>query len=184
MLTFVLRHLRTFPYSPYLYPYLPHEDSSSSSNVFVSTTHSYVYVAFSITTSFSALYPGSCLLRDSRALYRASVYRALYRASAELYAEPPQSFMQSLHRASCRASTELYVEPPQSFMWSLRRALCGASAELRVEPPQSFMQSLRRALCRASTELRVEPPQSFVQSLRRASCRASYRASCRAFAKL
>ena len=33
-------------------------------NKAVSTTHSYVYVAFSITTSFSALYPGSCLLRD------------------------------------------------------------------------------------------------------------------------
>jgi len=66
VLTFVPRHLRTFPYSPYLYPYLAHEDSSSLSNVFVSTTHSYVYVAFSITTSFSALYPGSCLLRDTR----------------------------------------------------------------------------------------------------------------------
>ena len=65
VLTFVPRHLRTFPYSPYLYPYLAHKDSSSLSNVFVSTTHSYVYVAFLITTSFSALYPGSCLLRDT-----------------------------------------------------------------------------------------------------------------------
>jgi len=62
---FVPRHLRTFLYSPYLYPYLVYEDSSSLSNVFVSTTHSYVYVAFSITTLFSALYPGSCLLRNS-----------------------------------------------------------------------------------------------------------------------
>jgi len=53
------------PTTPIYTLYLAHEDSSSSSNVFVSTTHSYVYVAFSITTSFSALYPGSCLLRDS-----------------------------------------------------------------------------------------------------------------------
>jgi len=65
VLTFVPRHLYTFPYNPYLYPYLEHEDSSSLSNIFVSTTHSYVYVAFSITTLFSALYPSSCLLRNT-----------------------------------------------------------------------------------------------------------------------
>ena len=65
MLTFVPRHLRTFPYNPYLYPYLAHEDSSSLSNVFVLTTYSYVYVAFLITTLFSALYPSLCLLRDT-----------------------------------------------------------------------------------------------------------------------
>jgi len=69
MLTFVPRHLRTFPYNPYLYPYLAYKDSSSLSNIFVSTTHSYVYVAFSITTSFSALYPGSCLLRNMGDIY-------------------------------------------------------------------------------------------------------------------
>ena len=48
--------------------YLDHVDltySASLSNVFVSNTHSYAYVAFSITTLFSILYPGSCLLRDS-----------------------------------------------------------------------------------------------------------------------
>jgi len=62
MLTFVPKHLRTFPYNPYLYPYLAYKDSSSLSNVFVLTTHSYVYIAFLITTLFSILYPGSCLL--------------------------------------------------------------------------------------------------------------------------
>src|ERR1700691_5782762 len=46
--------------------YLAHEDSSSLSNVFVSNTHSYAYVAFSITTPFSTLYSSSCLLRDNR----------------------------------------------------------------------------------------------------------------------
>ena len=51
------------PTTPIYTLYLAYEDSSLS-NVFVSTTYSYVYVAFSITTSFSALYPGSCLLRD------------------------------------------------------------------------------------------------------------------------
>jgi len=51
------------PTTPVYTLYLAYEDSSSS-NVFVLTTHSYVYVAFLITTSFSALYPGSCLLRD------------------------------------------------------------------------------------------------------------------------
>jgi len=34
-------------------------------DVFVSTTHSYVYIAFLITTSFSTLCPGSCLLCDT-----------------------------------------------------------------------------------------------------------------------
>ena len=38
--------------------------SASVSNVFVSNTYSYAYVAFLITTSFSILYSGSCLLRD------------------------------------------------------------------------------------------------------------------------
>src|SRR6266702_3602933 len=33
-------------------------------NVFVPTTHSYLYIAFSITTLFSILYSGSCLLHD------------------------------------------------------------------------------------------------------------------------
>ena len=53
------------PTTPIYTLYLAHEDSSSLSNVFVSTTHSYVYVAFTITTSFSTLYPGSCLLYNS-----------------------------------------------------------------------------------------------------------------------
>ena len=39
--------------------------SASVSNVFVSNTHSYAYVAFSITTLFSILYSGSCPLRNS-----------------------------------------------------------------------------------------------------------------------
>ena len=36
--------------------------SASVSNVFVLNTHSYAYIAFLITTLFSILYPGSCLL--------------------------------------------------------------------------------------------------------------------------
>ena len=36
--------------------------SASVSNVFVLNTHSYAYIAFSITTLFSILYSGSCLL--------------------------------------------------------------------------------------------------------------------------
>ena len=39
--------------------------SASISNVFVSNTHSYAYIAFSITTLFSILYPGSCLLHNT-----------------------------------------------------------------------------------------------------------------------
>ena len=39
--------------------------SASVSNVFVSNTHSYAYVAFSITTLFSILYSGSCLLYNT-----------------------------------------------------------------------------------------------------------------------
>ena len=45
--------------------YLDHVDltcSVSLSNVFVLNTHSYAYVAFSITILFSILYSGSCLL--------------------------------------------------------------------------------------------------------------------------
>ena len=70
-LTFLTRaHVRPetpthVPLQPLFIPDLAPEDSSSSSNVFVLTTHSYVYVAFSITTSFSVLYPGLCLLRDT-----------------------------------------------------------------------------------------------------------------------
>ena len=70
-LTFLTRaHVRPetptyVPLQPLFIPDLAPKDSSSSSNVFVSTTHSYVYVAFSITTSFSTLYPSSCLLRNT-----------------------------------------------------------------------------------------------------------------------
>ena len=39
--------------------------SASVSNVFVLNTHSYVYIAFLITTSFSILYSGSCLLYNT-----------------------------------------------------------------------------------------------------------------------
>jgi hypothetical protein len=39
--------------------------SASVSNVFVLNIYSYAYVAFSITTSFSILYSGSCLLCDT-----------------------------------------------------------------------------------------------------------------------
>ena len=38
--------------------------SASVSNIFILNTHSYAYIAFSITTSFSTLYSGSCLLHD------------------------------------------------------------------------------------------------------------------------
>ena len=58
-----------FPTTPIYTLYLVHEDSSSLSNVFISTTHSYVYVAFSITTSFSTLYSGLCLLRNTKYIY-------------------------------------------------------------------------------------------------------------------
>jgi len=53
------------PTTPIYTLYLVYKDSSSLSNVFVLTTYSYVYVAFLITTSFSALYPGLCLLHDN-----------------------------------------------------------------------------------------------------------------------
>ena len=39
--------------------------SASVSNVFISNTHSYAYVAFLITTSFSILYSGLCLLYNT-----------------------------------------------------------------------------------------------------------------------
>ena len=52
------------PTTPIYTLYLAYKDSSSLSNVFISNTHSYVYVAFSITTLFSILYLGSCLLHN------------------------------------------------------------------------------------------------------------------------
>jgi len=64
MFMFVPGHLRTFPYNSYLYPYLAYKDFSSLSNVFILTMHSYVYVAFLITTLFSILYFGLYLLRN------------------------------------------------------------------------------------------------------------------------
>ena len=62
-----LTHVRpvTPMYVPRLPLYLDHvilTCSASVSNVFVSNTHSYAYIAFSITTLFSILYPGLCLL--------------------------------------------------------------------------------------------------------------------------
>ena len=56
--------------------YLNHVDltcPASLSNIFISNTYSYAYVAFSITTSFSILYSGSCLLRDSIILIRSNI---------------------------------------------------------------------------------------------------------------
>src|SRR6266567_76459 len=56
-----------------------------------------------------------------------------------------QSFVQSLRRASRSASAELRAEPPQSFAQSLRAEPPYAElrAELRAELLQSFVQSLR-----------------------------------------
>jgi hypothetical protein len=56
--------------------YLDHVDltcSVSLSNVFVSNTHSYPYVAFSITTLFSTLCSGSCLLCNSSILLQSLI---------------------------------------------------------------------------------------------------------------
>ena len=65
-----LTHVR--PVTPMYVPrpplYLDHvilTCSASISNVFILNTHSYAYIAFSITTSFSILYSGSCLLRNT-----------------------------------------------------------------------------------------------------------------------
>jgi len=53
------------PLQPLFIPNLIPKDSSSLSNVFILTTHSYIYIAFLITTSFSILYPGLCLLYNT-----------------------------------------------------------------------------------------------------------------------
>ena len=59
------RHLRMYPDCPYIFDHVSWSVSVPYPNVFVSTTHSYAYVAFSITILFSTLYSGSCLLRDT-----------------------------------------------------------------------------------------------------------------------
>ena len=62
-------HPVTFIYIPRLPLYLNYvilTCSASVSNVFILNTHSYAYVAFLITTSFSILYSGLCLLHNTR----------------------------------------------------------------------------------------------------------------------
>jgi len=52
------------PITPIYTLYLAYKDSSSLSNIFILTTHSYIYVAFLITTLFSILYSSLCLLHN------------------------------------------------------------------------------------------------------------------------
>ena len=56
------------PRPPLYLDYVDLTYPASLSNVFILNTHSYAYVAFSITTSFNILYSGSCLLRNSLAV--------------------------------------------------------------------------------------------------------------------
>ena len=54
------------PTTPIYTLHLAHEVSSFSSKCLYTNTHSYTYIAFSITTLFNILYFGLCLLRDKK----------------------------------------------------------------------------------------------------------------------
>ena len=83
------RHLRTYPY--YFYIYLVPGTQKTLllyPNVFVSNTHSYTHIAFSIITLFNTLYSGSCLLCNTifgSLFYTWRAYRLLVAEHAFLH---------------------------------------------------------------------------------------------------